>query len=77
MLQNVQYDICAANGRCPEVQGMVKFELTIGPLQVEHDIIVANIQVDMILGMDFLSRQGCKVDIKAQELTIHNTVVCL
>ena len=62
-LQNVPYDICAANGRCLEVQGMVKLELTIGPLWVEQDIIVANIQVDMILGMDFLSRHGCKVDI--------------
>ena len=61
---------CAANGKCLEVQGMVKLELTIGSLRVEQDIIVANIQVDMILGMDFLGRHGCKVDITAQELTI-------
>ena len=53
MLQNVQYDICAANGRCLEVQGMVTLDLTIGPLWVEA--IVGNIQVDVILGMDFLS----------------------
>ena len=42
-LQNIDLDICAANGRSLEVLGMVNLDLTIGPLHVQHDIIVADI----------------------------------
>ena len=62
-LQNVDLKICPINGRSLDVLGMVNLDLTIGPLHVQHDIIVADIQMDMILGMDFLSKHGCKVDI--------------
>ena len=49
-------------------------EIMLGPLKVSHEVIVAELQPDAILGMDFLSQHECKVDIPAQRLIINSLV---
>ena len=53
------------------------FEVTIGPLKVDFNMIVADIQTDIILGMDFLLEYNCKVDLASQHLVIDRIPVMM
>ena len=48
-----------------------------GPLKVEHTVLVADIKADAILGMDFLAQHNCKLDIAEQTLTIDRKTLFL
>ena len=76
-LQEVPFDVCGAGGSQLEVLGKDIMEITIGPLEVLHEVIVADIEADGILGIDFLSTHKCKVDLAGQHLTIHGMEVAL
>ena len=74
-LEQVECNICTADGTPIRVHGERVMQLTIGSLRVEHPVIVADIKVDLILGMDFLKNHDCKVDIAGQKLSIDKTIV--
>ena len=76
-LQPSNLVICGADGKNLDVSGEGTMEITLGPLKVTHEVIVAALQPDAILGMDFLSQHECKVDIPAQRLIINSLVVNL
>ena len=50
-----------ADGSSLSFLGLTKVELKAGPLTVTHDIWVANIDLDAILGIDFLRKYGCEM----------------
>ena len=74
-LQEVPFDVCG--GSQLEVLSKDLMEITIGPLKVLHEIIVADTEAGAILGMDFLSTHECKVDLADQHLIIHGMEVIL
>ena len=45
-------------------------QLNIGALQVQHEMWVANITDDCIIGTDFLESNGCLVDFKDGKLLV-------
>jgi hypothetical protein len=57
------------------VNGRGLVELTIGNTKVKHEVIITDITVDAILGMDFLVEQKCNVNIKEQLMYIHDQAV--
>ena len=77
-LQPSNLVICGADGKDLDVSGEGTMEIiTLGPLKVTHEVIVAALQPDAVLGMDFLSQHECKVDIPAQSLITKSLVVNL
>ena len=76
-LQPSVYTICGADGKHLNVLGQGTMEITLGPLRVMHNVIVADIQATAILGIDFLSKHDCKLDISAQKLIIDSERVNL
>ena len=48
-LLEVPFDVCGADGSQLEVLGKDLMEITIGPLKVLHEVIVADIEADAIL----------------------------
>ena len=76
-LQEIQYDVRQADGKRMPVVGISNFEITMGPLRVDHEMIVADLQVDAIIGIDFLLQNECKLDLKGQTMNMMGTIVNL
>ena len=60
---DVPFDIYLADGQKLEVEGQALLEITLGPMKVEHPVIIADIKQQAILGMDFMAKQECKLDL--------------
>lgn len=52
------------------IDGEVELCLSFGNLAVKQTMIVADIHVDALLGMDFLSGHGCQIDIQNLKLIV-------
>ena len=74
-IEPVNFDIYQANGDPLPVVGQIVGEITLGPLRVSHNIVVADIHDDAILGIDFLMQHDCKLDLPNQQLSIQGTTV--
>ena len=59
----VPFDIHLADGKKLEVEGQALLEITLGPLKVEYPVIITDIGQQAILGMNFMSKQECKLDL--------------
>ena len=57
-------------GERAPIRGREELQLTIGTLQVSHEMWVADITDDCILGTDFQKPYGCQVNFKDSKLTI-------
>jgi len=57
-------------------QGRVRFSIRIGDQQVEHDVWVAEIELDGIIGMDFIKEHNCQLTLGQgrSELTLSGNV---
>ena len=60
---DVPFDIYLADGQKLEVEGQALLEITLGPMKVEPPVIIADIKQQAILGMDFMAKQECKLDL--------------
>ena len=74
-LKEVPFDICLADGTDLGVRGQVQLDITLGPLKVEHTIIIANITQEAILGMDFMTEQECQLDLHNSMLRVQGIEV--
>ncbi|KAJ8017967.1 hypothetical protein HOLleu_44301 [Holothuria leucospilota] len=72
-LENVSLDMAVADGRPLPFKGRRKFHLKVGGLEVTHDIWVADIDIDAILGYDFLQKYNCTIDAGKGKVTIGTT----
>jgi len=59
-----------ADGTPLSTQGKLNVEIQLGPVVVKHEIIVASISDEGIIGYDFLKIHGCKIDIGKDELQL-------
>ena len=46
--------------------------LEIGDLQIQHDVVVADVKDEFILGTDFLTPNRCVMDLKNGVLSIND-----
>lgn len=69
-LKDVSLDMAVADGRPLAFSGCGRLQLKVGSFAVEHEIWVADIDVDALLGYDFLQRYNCTIDAGKGELTI-------
>ena len=53
MLEPVPYDVLLADGTSLSVKGHIKLEIDLGPIKTCHNVVVAEIKSQAILGMDF------------------------
>ena len=64
-----------ADGALLETWGAAWMELEVGGVRMAVEVRVSNIEVDGILGMDFLVGQGCHLDFQRYELDIKGSRV--
>jgi hypothetical protein len=76
-LEEVSFDVVQADGNSIDVLGLGHFEITVGPLRVVHPVIVGGLAFDGIIGMDYLTNNECKIDLKNQVLKIYGSLVPL
>ena len=72
-LNPVDFEVVQANG--DPMAGQNVTEITVGPLRVIHQIVVADIKDDAILEINFLAEHDCKLDLASQVLTIQDTTI--
>lgn len=77
LFEPVPFPIYVADGKKLGVLGQATLEITLGPLRVEHKVVIANIQHDAILGIDFMSTHECKLDLHKSILDIHGIEVSM
>ena len=58
-LKGVDTSMLLADGSSLPFQGRGRFSIQIGDQQVEHDVWVAEIELDGIFGMDFIKEHNC------------------
>ena len=60
MLEDMEVKMILVNGGCAPFVGRGVFTLRVADQEAEHRTWVANIQLDGILGLDFLKNHGCE-----------------
>ena len=63
-LEGLPFDLCVADGQQLKVAGEMNMEITLGPIKAMHPVIVADIKAPAIIGMDFMTKFGCSLDLK-------------
>ena len=74
-LNPVEFEVVQVNGDPMPVMGQKVTEITLGPLRVSHQVVVADVKDDAILGIDFLTQHDCKLDLSSQLLTIQDMTI--
>ena len=74
-LKPPSHNILLADGSPLGVRGQTVLNVGLGDSVVEHEVVVANIEKDAILGMDFLTVQRCTLNLDKSLLRIGNTVL--
>ena len=64
-------------GEKAPIHGRRRLTLEIGSLQIQHDMVVAGIKDECILGTDFLTPNRCVVDLENRVLILNNEQVPL
>ena len=77
ILRPVDFTVYQADGEPMATKGHMTCQITLGPLKVLQDVVVADLQEDAILGMDFLLSNDCKLDLVEQKMQIQDISVSL
>ena len=64
-LKPCQMGVMTADGRSIASEGRGSFQLVMGGKSVQHDLYVATVEPDGILGLDFLNKHVQLLDFKA------------
>lgn len=63
-LSKLSTDILIADGTPLKVYGTQEVQFSIQGMLIDHTIVVVDLSVDGILGLDFLRRNKCAVDLE-------------
>ncbi|MEW8542943.1 MAG: retroviral-like aspartic protease family protein, partial [Candidatus Thiodiazotropha sp.] len=69
--------ISTATGSPIEVNGKARVQLKMAKSLCYIDVVVANIENDMVIGLDFLKNMDCKIDVAQGTLTIQGQTIQL
>ena len=70
MLQPFQSEVYTASGNPIDVKGKVQVMVDVNGIQCLTEMVVADIDVDGILGLDFLKKNNCTLDMNRDILTV-------
>ena len=70
MLPEYNRTVVTASGAALEVKGKTTVSLQIGEESYDADVIVADVENDLLIGLDFMRRHGCTVDVENNVLII-------
>ena len=76
-LEPVKVGLRSVNGDPVRAVGMVDVEVGLANSRCRVDLVVADIGMPGILGMDVMSKLKCAVDIPARELVVDNDILLL
>ena len=75
-LKPVKFSVSMADGTSPlYVHGSGVFSLKCGSSKVKHEIVVANVIGEGLLGMDFISKHVSEINLRDKFLVIGTSVV--
>ena len=73
-LEEFSPDIFTASGNKVEVRGKTTVIVDLCDIQCVSEMVVADIDVDIIIGLDFLRKHKCKIDVTEETLSIRDRV---
>ena len=76
-LDPIDFQVIQDNGDPMAGMGQKVIEITLGPLRVSHQVVLADIKDDAILGIDFLTQLDCKLNLASQLLTIKDMTISM
>ena len=74
MLQPFQSEVYTASGNPIDVKGKVQVMVDVNGIQCLTEMVVADIDVDGILGLDFLKKNNCTLDMNRDILTVKGRI---
>ena len=74
MLQPFQSEVYTASGNPIDVKGKVQVMVDVNGIQCLTEMVVADIDVDGLLGLDFLKKNNCTLDMKRDILTVKGRI---
>lgn len=77
VLNTYDKTIITASGSALDVRGKTKITLKISDTLYDTEVIIANIENDMLMGLDFMEKHGCTVDILNNTLVVKGKKVDL
>ncbi|KAK3083081.1 hypothetical protein FSP39_013432 [Pinctada imbricata] len=76
-IDSVNKKILAANGEPLKVYGRTRLKMKIGKKSYTTTVIIADLNSDGVLGLDFMLDNSCILDIQQQKITIQNESIPL
>ena len=74
----VSEPVVSANGQPLDIKGKCELEIFLGGVRVFHPVLVAaDVTQDCLLGIDFLGKQDCTIDLQGRSIKIGKEVVSL
>ena len=73
-LEDVQQKVLDAGGNRLNTTGKGFFSVSLGNIQTDLEFVVADISVEGILGMDFLQKNDCVIDIVKRKLILKDDI---
>ena len=74
----VSEPVVSANGQPLDIKGKCELEIFLGGVSVVHPVLVAaDVTQDCLLGIDFLGKHNCTIDLKGRSIKIGKEVVSL
>jgi hypothetical protein len=70
LVEKVESDVLSANGSPVEVYGKTFIDLVLNGTTMSHEMIIADLSVDGILGLDFLVKHEVVIDTGRQQISI-------
>lgn len=70
LLEKVDRDVLSANGSDVEIYDQAFINLVLHGTALQHEILVADIYVDVILGLDFLVKYEVILNMRTQKVAI-------
>ena len=67
----------SASGNPLDVKGKFRVVLGLGGDQYEAEVVIADIECDLMMGLDFLQTQKCVVDVAKNALRMHDKLIDL
>ena len=70
MLESINKDVFSANGSLLRIYGKVSIKFMLNGIPMHHEMIVADVSVDGILGLDFLIKHEAIVNLRTRKVEI-------
>ena len=67
-IESVTFSMMTATGNISPFVGKIQTNITLGKKTVNHEVLIADIKNDGILGMDFLQATNCNLNIGKNSL---------